>query len=79
MEQDNVSANVTSNACNCRKKEESSLGGGNCTQENIIYKAVDSSELEVKELMGSSGNSLTHKTTFNYAKYRNSTSLSSFI
>ena len=84
MEQDNVNVNVTSSVCNCRKKEECPLGGGNCRQENIIYKAVVSSELEVKEYIGSSGNSLkqrvaSHKTSFNYAKYRNNTRLSSYI
>ena len=84
MEKEDVKTNTTAITCNCRKKEECPLGGGNCRQENIIYKAVVSSELETMEYIGSSGNSLkqrvgAHKTTFNHEKYRNSTRLSSYI
>ena len=82
MESEDVSGKEES--CNCRKKENCPLGGGNCRQENIIYKAVVSSSIESKEYIGSSANSFkqryaSHKSTFTHKKYENSTRLSRYI
>lgn len=76
--------NGTEESCNCRKKENCPLGGDNCRQENIIYKAVVSSSLESKEYIGSSANSFkerytSHKSSFTHKKYGNSTRLSRYI
>ena len=70
--------------CNFRKKDNFPLGGDNCRQENIIYKAVVSSNLETKEYIGSSGNSFkqrftVHKSSFRHEKHRNSTKLSKYV
>ncbi len=75
-------------SCNCRKKEECPLNGGECSAENVIYQATIETDNSSKIYIGLSANQLkkrisTHNTTIkskpnekNYLQYKQATELS---
>ena len=70
--------------CNCRKKDECPLNG-DCRQSSVIYKCdVTAPNLPNKVYIGLTEKDFktrwnSHKLSFNNKKYKNSTSLSTYV
>lgn len=70
--------------CNCRKKDECPLSG-ECKQSSVVYKCdVSAPNQQNRVYIGLTDKDFktrwnSHKLSFNNAKYRNSTSLSTYV